>query len=491
VRSIGRLLEIVRLMTVNSEQYVAATLINMKIFKSLLSVLFLFCAGLLVSCGGGGGGGSSGGVSGGASITALTMTSSNTSNADFVALAPTTDVVHASLLDRFLNSLFPSAYAVLETTDAVTVTGDTVAPVFSTPLVIKNFSIPFSLKNAGHQYLTMSGEFAGLQTASGVTINCNLVISDYKADGATTCIYTLKSDEAATIPVAVIREGNIDGFYDAHDSVYFAVNKTIGGYTLYKYYEGQISSAKTSTTGQITNILSGEKSIFGYDASQGSGGPLLFGNVQRGLDVSTTPDRVMTYKQFVVFPRISTDAGIRSSFFTMNDATSTSYSADFSIDCDNPTSLDDTADHTYGSFWISTTDAKLCETFQVTNHVEPIAFRIVNTEGSWSAIKVSNNKILGIVTIGGQKRLILDTIAGAGSATQNLGTTRSIVTTQKLSSTFDLDDVTSISTYASGFIVKGVKNSTNTTRYYNTTTNAVVSFARAPVELKRKIATIH
>mgnify|MGYP003347220135 CR=1 FL=1 len=95
------------------------------------------------------------------------------------------------------------------------------------------------------------------------------------------------------------------------------------------------------------------------------------------------------------------------------------------------------------------------------------------------------------MTIGGQKRLILDTIAGAGSATQNLGTTRSIDTSQKLTSTFDLDDVTSISTYASGFIVKGVKNSTNTTRYYNTTTNAVVSFARAPVELKRKIATAH
>ena len=454
--------------------------------KFLTKIMVLGLTLLFSSCGGGSGGSASGG---GSSLTTLTMTSIDVSNADFVALAPTSNVVRTSSIDKFLKFFFSTAYADAETTDAVTVKADTVSPVFSKALIIKNFSIPFSLKNTGNQYLTMSGEFNGLQTTSGTTINCNLVISDYKMSGATTCLYTIKSDEKAVIPVAVIRDGNIDGYYDLHDSVYFAVNKLNGGYNIYKYYEGVVTSAKSSSTGQITNILSGEKAIFGYDATQGNGGPLIFGNVRRGWDIDTTPDRVMTYKQFVVFPRAPTEYGKRSFFLTMNDASSTAFSADFSIDCDNPMSLEDTAEHNYGSFWISTTNAKLCETFQVTNHNEPIAFRIVNTEGRWSAIKVSNNVLLGIVTIGGQKRLILNSIAEPSVATQNIGTTRTVTTEQKLLSVFDLDDVTSISTYSSGFIVNGIRNNVNVTRYYSTTNNAIVSLASAPIELKIKIAT--
>jgi hypothetical protein len=54
VRSIGRLLEIVRLITVEFRHKNTDTLISMKIFVKLPSIFLLLTVGLLVSCGGGG-----------------------------------------------------------------------------------------------------------------------------------------------------------------------------------------------------------------------------------------------------------------------------------------------------------------------------------------------------------------------------------------------------------------------------------------------------
>ena len=126
-------------------------------------------------------------------------------------------------------------------------------------------------------------------------------------------------------------------------------------------------------------------------------GPLIFGNVKRGLDYLTTPDRVIPYKQYVIFPKRPTPYGNQSVYFDLNDATSTTYVQEFSIDCDNPLDLMHIIEHSYGAFWISSTGGKLCEAYELIERPEMINFRIVNTEGAWSSIKISGDKLLGMV----------------------------------------------------------------------------------------------
>jgi flagellar basal body rod protein FlgG len=60
----------------------------------------------------------------------------------------------------------------------------------------------------------------------------------------------------------------------------------------------------------------------------------------------------------------------------------------------NPLDLMHITEHSYGAFWISSTGGKLCEAYELIERPEMINFRIVNTEGAWSSIKISGDKLM-------------------------------------------------------------------------------------------------
>lgn len=423
----------------------------------------------LAACGGGGGGGTT-------QSTKLNIAANSITQQEFVALTPTQGgTQNASLFKSFLNAIFPNAYAALETeSELVAITDEVVQPVFNKTIPIKNFSIPSNART-GTQLIAASGDFSNLTTTDGANVQCNVIVA--RVDGGdATCVYKITTDESTVIPVAVIRDGNVDGYYKTGDSVYFVVNKKTGGYSVYRYLDGNVASVSTKNSGQITKMLVGDRSFYGFNENGQSSAEFIFGNAERGIDTGSAGDRIARYKGYITFPRLDTPYGIRSAYFLLDTAQSLGFSADFSIDCDNPQTLNNIAQHTYGAFWISTTGSKLCETYELVNRPEPIAFRIVNQSVQWSAIGVSDNVFVGIASVGGVNTLVIQDVE---QNLQSLTSTRTITLTQALSQV-DLDEAYALQKYAGGIVITGTKGSQVTTRYYNTKLKQLETFAIAP-----------
>jgi hypothetical protein len=425
----------------------------------------------LTACGGGGGGGAP-------QNTSLGITATNIKQADFVALAPTDRPTQtASLLKRFLNVLLPKAYADQAVEEMVAVKDNVVVSAFSLAIPIKDFSIP-SAARTGKQYIAVTGDFGDVTTGDGKKIGCNVIVASVEG-GEASCVFKIASDESSTIPVAVFREGNVDGYFNSADAVYFVVNKQTGGYTLYRYYDGSTSIAKTSNTGKITKMIVGDRSFFGFDETGGSAASFIFGNVGRGFREGVTFDRIARFKGYVTFPTRATDYGNQSTYFMLDTAQSLVFSPEFSIDCFNPSSLANVASHSYGAFWISAADGKLCEVYELVSRPEPIAFRIVNDSANWLAIQVADDVLIGVASVGGANTLMIQQVA---PNLQSLTSARSIDLTQRLAEV-NLDEVVKLRRYAGGIAILGTKGGQSVTRYYNTKTRQLETFSTPPALL--------
>lgn len=440
---------------------------------------------LLTACGGGGGSGGSSGS--GAGIQSLSLSNPNISTKSYASLAPSTAVTQLSFLNRLINFFLPSAYAVGE--DAQLVTEDSsgvVEKIFSAPLIIKDFDLP-SVDRNGSSYLVFSGVFS-VNTSTGTSITCNLIAASITGDTSPKCIYSINSDESSTIPVATIRDGNVDGYLEDFDSIYFAINKSSQGFSVYKYDGSTVSKISTSAVGKITKIKKGDRGIFGYDDTLNSM-TLVFGNNKRGLDItSDLIDRPLFYKGFALYPFRQVDVGSgpvdQSVFFDLNKVTTTTYVSEFSINCKTPTSENTSATHSYGVIWISSDNQRLCEAYELTARPEPIAFRILDTTGLWSHLKISNNVLVGIANFSGTTKLIIEDIS---AGLTSLGQTRSIDLTNDLASA-DLDSVSSIDYYPNGIAINGIKNSLPVVRYYNTTSKTFETLVSEPLTIIERVA---
>ena len=423
---------------------------------------------LLAACGGGGGGTTQ--------SAKLSIAANSIVQKDFVALTPTQGPTqNASVFKQFINAIFPSAFAALEVeNELVAVDNEQVQPVFTKTIPIKNFSIPSNARG-GTQLLAASGDFSNLTATDGSSIRCNVIVAPIN-QGDATCIYNVAPDESTTIPVAVIRDGNVDGYYKNSDSVYFVVNKKTGGYTVYRYLDSEVKPVSTKNTGQITKMLTGDKSFYGFNENGQNTVDFIFGNAERGIDAGTSEDRIARYKGYVTFPRIDTPYGIRSGYFLLDTAQSLGFSADFSIDCDNPQTLNNIAQHSYGALWISTTGSKLCETYELINRPEPIAYRIVDQSAQWMAISVSDDVFFGIANIGGINTLVINDLE---LNLQSLTSKRSITLMQSLPQV-DLDEAYALQRYAGGVAITGIKASQSAIRYFNTKTKQLETFVNAP-----------
>ena len=445
------------------------------LFKCTLAASVLT---LVAACGGGG----SSTSTGGAGVQTLALSNPNISSKNYVSLAPSAAVTQLGFLDRLIGLFLPSAYATGEYAQLVTEdTSGVVEKIFTTPLIIKNFDIP-SVDRNGSSYLVFSGTFS-VNADTGALITCNLIAASIAGDTSSKCLYSIGTDESSTIPVATIRDGNVDGYLEDFDSIYFSINKSSQGFSIYKYDGLGVAKISTSATGKITKIKKGDRGIFGYDDTLSST-TLIFGNNKRGLDInSDLIDRPLFYKGFALYPFRQIDAGSgsvdQSVFFDLNKVTTTTYSSDFSINCKNPTSEFSSATHSYGIIWISSDNQRLCEAYELAARPEPIAFRILDTTGAWSHIKVSNNIIVGVANFSGTTKLIIDNIS---AGLTSLGQSRSVDLTNYLGLA-DLDAVSSIDYYPNGISINGIKNSLPAVRYYNTTSKSFETLVAEPLKI--------
>lgn len=435
-----------------------------RMIRIMAGALFMILeAAMLAGC-------DSGGSDGGDAPQAVALSISQTdiTNKGAVALTPDSGALNPSARARGSRALLSSPGE-----DSIAVSMDasgTVEPVYSTPLAIKSFSIPTEIRQ-GEQYMAASGIFTDVPTPEGDTIDCNVVAGSLSGTDELVCLYSAgPEDDPTIIPVAVIRDGSSDGYLETSESVYFAINKLAGGASVFKYNDGLIRQVGHVQNGRITKFLRGAMAIFGYDES-GASGSYVFGSERRSLQRGTIGDTPLFYKHYILYPMRPVDrddeVSNQSMVFDLNESSSTNFADEFSIDCKNPASIEQSAVHDFGVFWISSDDSKLCEAYEPVNRPENLLYRIVDEQGLWSQIRISNNVLVGIVTLGGETRLIIDDTIPSGD--RGLGDDRVIDTSNKLPLA-DLDSVVSIADYPQGVLIEGEKDSQTAVRYFNTQT---------------------
>jgi hypothetical protein len=453
----------------------------LKFLSIALACLFIH------GCGGGDSDASNSlGTSNQTSVSTLNLTSTSIAGKKFLSLSPSTPSTSLSFLDRIIDFMLPSAFADSEELEAITESSDgSTEKVFDQNLTVTGFSLPSS-NNSGISYGVFSGAFSVINS-NNEPINCGVIIASIDASTSTKCIHIIESGNLPLIPVATIRDGNVDGQLEDFDSVYFVTNGSEGGFKVHKFNGTDVRVVLNSIDGKITKLMHGQFGLYGFDDVTGSG-KFIFGNAARGLDYTEDIiDRPLFYKGYILYPFREVDFGDRISnqsvFFDLNRVTSTTFVEDFSIRCSTPLSTQYSAAHDYGVFWISSADGKLCEAYELTGRPEKIAYRIINDSATWSQLKVSNNQLVGVAIFSGETRLIIDSI---DSGLQNLAQSRSIDTTDK-KAIAELDEISSLSYYSSGITIEGTLNNNPITRYFNTETGLFEIPTGNPVEIIERL----
>lgn len=417
----------------------------------------------------------------GSAVVNLNMVKRSLSDTKSIALTESINISNLSLLDNIIKYVINPIYASSNSTmEQISIDEDNnVSKIYSEGIDIKDFSIPRTSRS-GDQFIVISGRFDNILTSNGDTMNCRVILADLETENKTKCMMKMDSNQRDEIPVAIIRDGNIDGYYENNDSLYFVVNYTEDGFAVYKSNGETVEEVYKADSGKITKIYTGDKALFGYDETISTGSPLIWGSVSKEPlnNIPVLNDRVLYYKGFVLMP----GDGSGSVFFNLNNSTSTSYSRDFSINCKTPINETYSAEHSYGVFWISSDSSILCEAFELINRPEPIAYRYVDQTGQWIDINTSNGMIMGIVKIGAETRLIYDTISDGA---QSLGSSRTIDLTNRMNE-FNLDEVTSVENYLDGFVVIGQKNSVGEKKYYNSSTKSIITPSSADIIISRE-----
>lgn len=385
--------------------------------------------------------------------------------------------------DLIIKPAFASDITTAESHDLLQIDeSGTVSDALTIALPIVDFAIPPE-KIESKIPIILSGDFTNISTTSGETISCNVIWID-PINNKSVCLYTITDDESPLIPVTTTREGNVDGYYSDNYISYWVINNISGGYHLYRYDGSNISIIIDSSIGQITNLIAGDKSIFGYDAVNNNG-QAFYGNPTRGIDKWTMSDLPGFYDGYIFF-NTTGQYGPSSFFINLDNATGTSFVQEFSIDARSPSSDSYIANHSYGAFWITSDTKKLCEVFKFVNRPETIGFRYIDNN-TWVSIAISDDFLGGIVNFGSGNRLVICSIE---PGIQALGSSRTLNLSVK-ESTVNIDSITSISRYSNGFIIKGIKDNVSVVRYWNTKISALETLESEPVELLSVIDLPH
>ena len=341
-----------------------------------------------------------------------------------------------------------------------------VSSVLDYGLVLSAYSIPPGLTPSSAP-LIISGNFDA-PTTDGGTVHTNVIWVDPSTNSATP-LYTLQVGDSSTIPVATTREGSLDVFTSTTPHGYWVVNKIGGGYSVHRFDGVNSTVVLTEATGQVTDIVVGTKSIFGWDGTT-KGGAAFFGNPNYGYVSVSQNDYPTFYKGFVFYNITApVSGGPMSLFYNLDAAVSTTFGALYSVTANSPATASEYTQYSVGAFWIDDVSKHLYEVFDI-DDLNPIGFRSIDT-GTWASVVASNNVLVGIVDKGAGNILTINTLA---LNLNTLGSVRTLDLTNRLSAV-DLDTVTSLSLYASGVSITGTKGGTATTRYWNTTTGAVES----------------
>ncbi len=330
------------------------------------------------------------------------------------------------LRDLFSNLLLiEPAYAQQNNLSSTTIiTEDTVMtyPIFPVELDVDYFAMPTAIRT-GNTYLAISGDF-NVTNQAGNSIRCNVLVSDFYGSQNLNCLYVRNANDSNEIPLAVIRDGSIEGSYENFDSVYFVVNKKNGGFVVYKYNGTTTSAVLSSPDGKITKLLSGKSAILGFDLS-GATDKLIFGNNSHNLGSGLESfngntaglihlNKPINYKYLAVYiDRVTDGSGIQPLFFDLDFTTITTYTpTEVTTNC--PTSPEEgtQAVHNKGIIWISEDKTKLCEAYERDNPDPPIqlTYRFLDQSAAWENVAISNETLVGIASFSGVNRLIIEPI---------------------------------------------------------------------------------
>lgn len=460
-----------------------------KIYMCVLaSTVMLFTA-----CGGGGGGSSAGS----SSNTVLSFQNQDLTTMNSVALTKNNIPIASARSSKIMSSkVYTSAKAVSDTNESTIVAEDTVDiyPIYPVTLDIDYFALPTVIRG-GATYLVTSGGF-NVTNEDDNNITCNVLVSDYDGSTNVKCLYSVNDDESTVIPVAVIRDGWVDGDLEDFDSVYFVVNKLSGGFTVYKYNGTSLYPVESSDSGKITELLYGQYAIFGYDGT-GSSASIIFRNEQNVLevidgDIAGIPDvsKPLIYKYLAMYlDRDTVDYGIQPLVFDLDQSASTTYSPSVTVDCKVSLANNSNANHNHGVIWISNDNLKLCEAYELDRGTPTqLAFRFLDQSATWESIKISNDVLVGIATFSGTQRLIVEPIDFTLQASYPIDKSAKVYDFNNELVNANLDSVTSLQYYIDGIVINGIKDGFDAVRYCNTSSGDCIfeTLSTPPIILEER-----
>ena len=252
------------------------------------------------------------------------------------------------------------------------------------------------------------------------------------------------------------------------EKVYFALNKISGGFAI-KRWDGinTIEVVKNSETGIINKIYCDDV-LMAASGTKNSKGVTFYGNPIYGWHFSEIfpvgiPLHFFNTILYTKVDHIYQPGRFYNFHISLKAGTATTYSVDYSLDCDLPSSFKNIFPGSEYGYWISSTGGKLCSIKPKTGDPSLNDYAITNATITWQL---------------GSSYMDTMFLYGSNSGTPHLekvDMTSGAISGSNTLSTYNLTSISNMALYQNGIKITGVSSIDGSTInvFFNTNTNSV------------------